>query len=99
MPEVEVAERSVRQYAEQIRGQLGLARREVFIPQHYEFGSEAQVDWYETTVELNGGRQVLQFFCLRASASGAASDLFFARRLFQPLICPYSRIECSRLDY
>lgn len=35
MPEAEVAERSVRQYVEQIRRQLGLAKREVFIPQHY----------------------------------------------------------------
>jgi len=79
MPEVEVAERSVRQYVEQIRQQLGLARRGVFVPQHYEFGAEAQVDWYEATVELGGARQVLQFFCLRASASGAAFHRAYAR--------------------
>lgn len=72
LPETEVAERSVRQYVEEIRQQLGLAKREVFIPQHYEYGAEAQVHWYEATVELKGERQVLQFFCLRASASGAA---------------------------
>jgi transposase len=79
MPEVEVAERSVRQYVEQIRQQLGLAKREVFVPQHYEYGDEAQVDWYEATVELGGARQVLQFFCLRASASGAAFHRAYLR--------------------
>jgi hypothetical protein len=79
MPEAEVAERSVRQYVEQIRRQLGLAKREVFVPQHYEYGDEAQVDWYEATVELGGARQVLQFFCLRASASGAAFHRAYLR--------------------
>lgn len=56
MPQVEVTERSIRGYVEEIRGKLGLAQREVFIPQHYQFGSEAQVDWYEATVELGGTR-------------------------------------------
>lgn len=79
LPEVEVAERSVRQYVEEIRQQIGLAKREVFVPQHYEYGAEAQVDWYEATVELGGARQVLQFFCLRASASGAAFHRAYLR--------------------
>lgn len=79
MPQVDVTERSIRGYVEEIRRQLGLARREVFIPQHYEYGAEAQVDWYEATVELGGTRQVLQFFCLRASASGAAFHRAYRR--------------------
>ena len=79
LPEAEVAERSVRQYVEEIRQQIGLAKREVFVPQHYEYGTEAQVDWYEATVELGGVRQVLQFFCLRASASGAAFHRAYLR--------------------
>jgi hypothetical protein len=58
IPEVEVAERSVRQYVEQIRQQMGLAKREVFVPQHYEYGEEAQVDWYEATVCLSGSNGV-----------------------------------------
>lgn len=64
MPEAEVAERSVRQYVEQIRQQMGLAKREVFVPQHYEYGAEAQVDWYEATVELGG---VIIWMCWRES--------------------------------
>lgn len=79
MPQAVVSERSIRQYVEEIRRQLGLAKREVFIPQHYEYGAEAQVDWYEATVELGGVREVLQFFCLRASASGAAFHRAYRR--------------------
>lgn len=79
LPEAEVAERSVRQYVEEIRRQIGLAKREVFVPQHYEYGAEAQVDWYEATVELNGVKQILQFFCLRAAASGAAFHRAYIR--------------------
>lgn len=79
LPEVEVAERSVRQYVEEIRQRIGLAKREVFVPQHYEYGAEAQVDWYEATVCLGGINQVLQFFCLRASASGAAFHRAYLR--------------------
>lgn len=79
LPEVEVSERSVRQYTEEIRALLGLAKREVFVPQHYEYGEEAQVDWYEATVCLGGVNQVLQFFCLRASASGAAFHRAYTR--------------------
>ena len=79
LPEVEVAERSVRQYVEEIRQRIGLAKREVFVPQHYEYGAEAQVDWYEATVCLDGINQMLQFFCLRASASGAAFHRAYVR--------------------
>lgn len=79
LPEAKVAERSVRQYVEEIRTAIGLAKRAVFVPQHYEYGAEAQVDWYEATVELGGVRQVLQFFCLRASASGAAFHRAYLR--------------------
>ncbi len=79
MSQAMVSERSIRQYVEEIRRQMGLAKREVFIPQHYEYGAEAQVDWYEATVELGGVRQVLQLFCLRASASGAAFHRAYRR--------------------
>lgn len=79
LPEAEISERTVRQYVEEIRSSIGLAKREVFIPQHYEYGDEAQVDWYEATVCLGGVTQVLQFFCLRAAASGAAFHRAYRR--------------------
>lgn len=79
IPEADISGRSIRQYVEEIRQQMGLAKHEVFIPQYYEYGAEAQVDWYEATVELGGTRQILQFFCLRASASGAAFHRAYRR--------------------
>ena len=79
LPEAEVAERSVRQYVAEIRQRIGLAKRAVFVPQHYEYGIEAQVDWYEATVCLDGVNEVLQFFCLRAAASGAAFHRAYRR--------------------
>lgn len=79
MPEVEVSERSCRKFVEEIRRAMGLAKREVFVPQHYEFGVEAQVDWYEATVELGGEKKVLQLFSMRASASGAAYHRAYVR--------------------
>lgn len=72
LPDARVAERTVQYYVRELRERRGLTKHEVFVPQHYEWGVEAQVDWYEATVVLGGERRVLQFFCLRAMASGAA---------------------------
>ena len=47
MPEVEVAESTIRGYVRERKTQLGLLQRETFIPQSYAWGQEAQVDWYE----------------------------------------------------
>ena len=46
-PEVDVAEPTVRQYVRKRKSELGLAHGELFIPQTYHWGQEAQVDWYE----------------------------------------------------
>lgn len=72
LPSVEVAERTVRQYVRQRKDQLGLSTREVFIPQQYEWGVEAQVDWYEAAADMDGARQIVQIFCMRSMATGAA---------------------------
>ncbi len=52
------------------RRELGLGGREVFVPQSYQLGQEAQVDWFEATAKLSGERCVLQFFAMRSMASG-----------------------------
>ena len=44
--EASVGEATVRRYVRQRKGELGQPRRETFIPQLYEWGGEAQVDWY-----------------------------------------------------
>jgi transposase len=78
-PEVDVSERSVRKYVWEIRESLGRSKREVFVPQHYEYGDEGQVDWYEAVVRLKGKETKLQFFCLRSSATGAAYHRAYRR--------------------
>jgi hypothetical protein len=52
---------------------LGLAEHETFVPQSYDWGVEAQVDWYEAYADLDGERVKLQVFSMRSMASGAAS--------------------------
>jgi len=66
------AERTVRQYVERRKHVLGLAEHETFVPQSYDWGVEAQVDWYEAYADLDGERVKLQVFSMRSMASGAA---------------------------
>jgi hypothetical protein len=49
-----------------------LAEHEVFVPQSYDWGVEAQVDWYEAYADLDGERTKLQVFSMRSMASSAA---------------------------
>jgi hypothetical protein len=67
-----VAESTVRRYVGRRKQEIGLAKREIFVPQSYAWGREAQVDWYEATAEIGGERVVLQVFSLRSMASGGA---------------------------
>jgi len=71
-PDCPIAEATVRRFVQQCKEALGLKAREVFIPQTYEAGSEAQADWYEATVRLDGEPCVLQIFSMRSMASGGA---------------------------
>ena len=72
LPDFRVSERSVCGYVSRRRRQLGLIGREVYVPQSYDWGVEAQVDWYETWALLGGERTKLQVFEMRSMASGAA---------------------------
>lgn len=71
-PESTVAESTVRRYVHERKLALGLIGRETFVPQSYPWGSEAQVDWYEAVVDLDGVRMKLPVFVIRSMASGAA---------------------------
>jgi transposase len=51
---------------------MGWGARKTFVPQSYDWGQEAQADWYEAAAELEGERCTLQVFSLRSMASGAA---------------------------
>lgn len=72
MPGFTASERTVRGYVLKQRRKLGMDRYEVFIPQSYQLGVEAQVDWYEAVADLNGKRVKLFVFAMRSMASGAA---------------------------
>lgn len=72
MPEVEVAESTVRRYVREKKAALGLLGREIYIAQSYEWGSEGQVDWYEGWAEFDGEPRRSYLFCLRSMASGGA---------------------------
>src|SRR5208337_2451720 len=52
--------------------ELGQVRRETFIPQVYDWGAEAQVDWYEAMAEIGGEMRKVYGFSMRSMASGGA---------------------------
>ncbi len=72
LPDAQAAESTVRQYVRERKLALGLSRAEIFVPQSYPWGREAQVDWYEATVEIDGSPQKAYIFCMRSMASGGA---------------------------
>jgi transposase len=72
LPHAQAAESTVRQYVRERKLALGLSRAEIFIPQSYPWGREAQVDWFEAMVEIDGESQKAYLFCMRSMASGGA---------------------------
>jgi transposase len=68
----EVSEASVRRYVRERKEEMGLWRGEIYIPQSYVVGEEAQVDWYEAFAEMEQGREKVQIFTLRSMWSGGA---------------------------
>jgi transposase len=70
--EVTVAEATVRRYVQYRKEELGAAARETFVPQTYNWGQEAQVDWYEAFVEVLGERCQVYVFSMRSMAGGGA---------------------------
>lgn len=71
-PDFLVAEATVRRYVQRRKEELGLAARETFVPQSYDWGGEGQVDWYEAAVDFDEGRQTAHFFTMRSMAGGGA---------------------------
>ncbi len=51
-PDAAVAESTVRNHVRERKRQMGLDRRETFVPQSYSWAQEAQVDWYEAWARL-----------------------------------------------
>ncbi len=63
-----------------------MEKRETFVPQSYDWGQEAQVDWYESWAEMDGERVKLQVFTMRSMASGAAFHRAYRRATQQAFL-------------
>ena len=85
-PEPTISESQVRRYVRQRKRVLGLAGSEIFVPQSYHWGQEAQVDWYEAAVRLGGEAQRLYIFAMRSMASGDAFHRAYAHATQQALL-------------
>jgi len=72
---VEVAETTVRDHVRKRRRELGLASREVFVPQVHAPGQTAEVDWGQAEIELAGARTRVHLFFMRSCFSGAAFSM------------------------
>jgi transposase len=84
--ECEVSEPSVRRYVRARKQQLGLGAGEVYIPQSYLWGQEAQIDWYEAFALIAGEQQKVQIFSMRSMASGAAFHRAYPRATQQAFL-------------
>src|ERR1022692_3333203 len=81
-----IAEPTVRRYVQQRKQDLGLGRREVFVPQSYDWGQEGQVDWFEAMAKLDGELCKLQLFAMRSMASGDAFHRAYTNATQQALL-------------
>ena len=69
-PNHEVGESTVRRYVSRRKRELGLKYAEVFIPQSYVWGDEAQVDWYESHARIGGELTKVHTLVVRSMAGG-----------------------------
>lgn len=74
-----ISEPSVRRYVRERKRELGLSSGEIFIPQSYQLGQEAQVDWYEAVAEMEGELKKVHIFTMRSMFSGAAFHCAYPR--------------------
>ena len=86
-----VAEATVRRYVRERKQELGLVARETFVPQVYEWGGEAQVDWYEAMAEIGGERQSVYHFAMRSMASGGAFHVAYYHATQQAFLEAHER--------
>ena len=71
-PQFPVSESTVRAYVCERKWALGLSGAQTCVPQCYNWGQEAQVDWYEAHIVLDGEQIKVQVFTMRSMKSGAA---------------------------
>ena len=79
------SESSVRRYVGRRRRELG-RRTDVFVPQSYLPGREAEVDWFEAMVKFPDGLKRVQFFEMRSCYSGRVFVAAFPRQTQQAFL-------------
>jgi transposase len=84
-PEPPIAEATVRRYVQRWKQASG-AGRESYVPQSYQPGQEAQVDWFEAVAKLNGESRKVQIFAMRSMASGDAFHRAYTHATQQALL-------------
>ena len=87
-----VAEATVRRYAREGKQKLGLTGRETFVPQVYDWGGEAQVDWYEAMADFAGER--LRVYTFLRCAQWPVGE-----RFTWPTITPHNRPFWKRTSW
>jgi len=65
---------------------MGLGRGEIYIPQSYQWGEQAQIDRYEAWVLFGEERQKAQIFSCRSMASGGAFHRAYPRATQQAFL-------------
>jgi transposase len=85
-PDAPVAASTVRKYVRGWKRAQGLSGSLVCVPQTYDWGQEAQVDWYEAVAILGDEEMTLQVFCVRSMASGAAFHRAYPRATQQAFL-------------
>ena len=80
-----VSERQVSRYVRARRRELGDVG-EAFVPQHHAPGAEAEVDWGEAVVRIDGEQTRVHVFQLRLCHSGAAFAGAFLRETQQAFL-------------
>jgi transposase len=91
MPGVQIGESTIRHYVRERKIELRLVSQEVFIPQSYSWGQEAQVDWYEAHADIGEERQKAYMFCMRSMASGGAFHCAFPHASQQAFLEAHER--------
>lgn len=86
LPNCAIAESTVRRTVRERKDALGLLRRQTFVPQHYAYGAEAQVDWYEAVADVGEERETFQVFTMRSMASGGAFHCAYRRATQQAFL-------------
>ncbi len=85
-PEHAISESQVRRYVRKRKRETGQSTEEIYVPQSYQPGQEAQVDWYEAIVRLDGRERRLYFFSMRSMASGDAFHCAYPHATQQALL-------------